>query len=43
MSEVEGLYERRLQDGSVGVVLVKYTGGQNASPGYELVTAGLWK
>jgi hypothetical protein len=43
MSEVEGYSKEAFKDGNVGVVLVKYTGAAKASPGYELVAAGVWK
>lgn len=43
MSEVEGYAKDTFKDGNVGIVLVKYTGAAKASPGYELVAAGVWK
>ena len=43
MSEVEGYAKDAFKDGNVGVVLVKYNGAAKASPGYELVAAGVWK
>lgn len=43
MTEVEGYSKDAFKDGNVGVVLVKYTGAAKASPGYELVAAGVWK
>jgi hypothetical protein len=43
MSEVEGYAKEPFKGGSVGVVLVKYNGSAKASPGYELVSQGVWK
>jgi hypothetical protein len=43
MTEVEGYSKDAFKGGNVGVVLVKYNAAGKASPGYELVAAGVWK
>jgi hypothetical protein len=43
MSEVEGYAKDTFKDGNVGIVLAKYNGATKATPGYELVAAGVWK
>jgi hypothetical protein len=43
MKEVEGYSKDAFKGGNVGVVLAKYNGAGKASPGYELVAAGVWK
>ena len=43
MSQVEGYRKDAFKGGNVGIVLVKYTGQTKASPGYELVAAGVWQ
>ena len=43
MKEVEGYNKDAFKGGNVGVVLAKYNGAGKASPGYELVAAGVWK
>ena len=43
MSKVEGYDQELFKLGNVGVVLVKYTGAAQASPGYELVALGAWQ
>lgn len=43
MSQVEGYAKDDFKGGKVGVVLVKYNGAAKASPGYELVSAGIWE
>jgi hypothetical protein len=42
MSKVEGYDKELFKGGNLGVVLVKYTGAAQASPGYELVALGAW-
>ena len=42
MSKVEGYDKEAFKGGNVGVVLVKYNGATQASPGYELVATGAW-
>lgn len=43
MSQIEGYHKEDFKGGNVGVVLVKYNGAAKATPGYELVAAGVWK
>jgi hypothetical protein len=43
MSQIEGYSKDDFKGGNAGVVLAKYNGGAKASPGYELVAAGVWK
>lgn len=43
MTQVEGYAKDDFKSGNVGVVLVKYNGGGKASPGYELVSTGVWQ
>lgn len=43
MSDVEGYAKDTFKDGNLGVVLVKYNGATKASPGHELVAAGVWQ
>jgi hypothetical protein len=43
MTQVEGYAKDDFKGGNVGVVLAKYNGAAKASPGYELVAAGVWK
>jgi hypothetical protein len=42
MSKVEGYSQDLFKGGNLGVVLVKYNSGAQASPGYELVALGVW-
>jgi hypothetical protein len=42
MSKVEGYDKELFKSGNLGVVLVKYNGAAKASPGYELVSLGVW-
>jgi len=42
MSQIEGYRKDDFKGGNVGVVLVKYNGAAKASPGYELIAAGVW-
>lgn len=42
-SEVEGYDSTKFKVGNTGVVLAKYNGDKQASPGYELVEAGHWQ
>jgi len=43
MSKVEGYDPELFKSGNLGVVLVKYTGAAQASPGYELVAQHAWE
>lgn len=43
LSKVEGYSKEPFKSGSAGVVLAKYNGAAQASPGYELVSQGVWK
>ena len=43
MSEVTGYAKDAFKGGNLGVVLAKYVGGGKATPGYELVAAGVWQ
>ena len=43
MTQVEGYTKDAFKGGNVGVVLAKYVGGGKATPGYELVSTGVWK
>jgi hypothetical protein len=43
LTKVEGYRKDAFQAGNMVVVLVKYEGAGKASPGYELVSSGVWK
>lgn len=42
-SSVEGYQKDAFKGGDLAVVLVKYNGDGKAGPGYELVSAGVWR
>jgi hypothetical protein len=42
LSNIEGYDKSAFHAGNMVVVLVKYEGGGKASPGYELVSTGVW-
>ena len=42
MTQIDGYTKDAFKGGNLGVVLAKYVGAGKATPGYELVSAGVW-